>query len=412
MKKIAVQVKDDHLEFLSRAKPMIALAELVWNALDADASEVHVEFEENDMGGEEALRVRDNGHGLDYEHALVVFQNLGGSWKRENRRTNSRRALHGQYGKGRFRAFALGNRVEWFSVFGQNGERRQYSILGRAATLGEFDVTDPAVANGSVPGGTGVTVLIADLASNIVSLRGQVAVQEATDLFAPYLREYPGVKIYYDGVPLDPAGATERCTDYDLGEVVLQGGERAPVKLSVVEWTTPGKRGIVLCDGNGFGLHRVAPRILVRGFSYTAYVKSPHFAKMENEGLLELEEMAPDFVAILDIARGMLRRHFSNREVERGRDLIAQWREEGLYPYEGEPADESQERERRVFDIYATHLSQFANFAQSNARNRRLILRLIQELVRVEPVGVARLLDDIAEFPEDKQIEVKGILQV
>ena len=50
MKTITVQVKEDHLEQLARSKPMAAMAELIWNALDAEASEVRVEFVENEDG--------------------------------------------------------------------------------------------------------------------------------------------------------------------------------------------------------------------------------------------------------------------------------------------------------------------------------------------------------------------------
>ena len=160
VKKITVQVREDHLELLSRAKPMNAIAELMWNALDAEATEVRVEFVENELGGVETFRISDNGHGLSYDHAFVVFRNLGGSWKRDEPRTaRRRRFMHGQYGKGRFRAFALGNRVEWIPVYDLEGKRHTYSIVGRAAAPGEFDLTDPAPTDKDV----GMTAEVGDL---------------------------------------------------------------------------------------------------------------------------------------------------------------------------------------------------------------------------------------------------------
>jgi hypothetical protein len=48
MKTIKVEVQRDHLELLSKCKkPIIAIAELVWNGLDADADEVNISFERN-----------------------------------------------------------------------------------------------------------------------------------------------------------------------------------------------------------------------------------------------------------------------------------------------------------------------------------------------------------------------------
>ncbi len=408
MKKITVQVRDDHLELMSRAKPMTAVAELVWNALDAESTEVHVAFVENELTGVDTILIRDNGHGLAYDHALTVFKNLGGSWKRDESRTaQRRRMLHGQYGKGRFRAFALGNRVEWKTVFEFEGERRAYGISGHAATLGEFDLTDPVSANDAE---VGLTVEIADLPSNVGLLRGVKAFQEITDIFALYLRQYPDVRIVYDGVPVDPANAEDRSTDYDLGEIVLQNGERINAALTVVEWNLPGKRGVVLCDENGFALHQVTPRLLFRGFSYTAYLKSAHFATMEREGLLQLDDLTSDGRQLLDETRLRLRQHFTLREVERAQETLAYWKQTGLYPYRGEPVDRDEETERRIFDIYASHLNQLAFFAEAAYGNKRLMLRLVQELVNTDPVRIARILDELLAFPEEKQEEVTDLI--
>ena len=154
MKTITVEVRDDHLESLARTKPMTAL-ELVWNALDAEATEVRVAFEDNEMGGTDCIRVSDNGHGLAYDDAMLSFRNLGGSWKRVNPRTADRnRVMHGKYGKGRFRAFSLGNVSSWRSVYLDGAEVRAFSLSGNAARIGEFAVTDPVPAPGTPPGMT------------------------------------------------------------------------------------------------------------------------------------------------------------------------------------------------------------------------------------------------------------------
>lgn len=393
---------------MSRAKPMTAMAELIWNALDADALEVRVEFKENELGGTDSVQVSDNGGGLGYDRALVVFESLGGSWKLEGGKTARRnRVLHGRYGKGRFRAFALGNHVQWKTVCKDDGENERFSITGRGTAIGEFDVSDP------VDGGqdaAGMVVDIADLPPNTGLLRGVKAVQEITDILALYMRQYPDVRVVYDGIPIDPANAQKRATDYTLEELVMENGERVLAEMTVVEWTMTGKRGIVLCDPNGFAVWTTKTRLLFRGFSYTAYLKSSHITTLENEGLLQLEDMAADVKQILDAARTQLRQHFAIREVEEAQDTLAQWKSIGLYPYENEPANVDQETERRIFDIYATHLSQFSDFFDSSPKNKRLMLRLLQELVRSEPTRVARVLDDLISFPEEKEDEVSELL--
>ena len=96
---IRVQAQADHIESLSKAAPLSAVEELVWNALDADAREVKVDLLTNALGAVEAVRVSDDGTGIDVLSADSTFGSLGGSWKRNTPETvNSHRRLHGRNG--------------------------------------------------------------------------------------------------------------------------------------------------------------------------------------------------------------------------------------------------------------------------------------------------------------------------
>ena len=81
-----IQVQDDHLERISQVrKPLYAVAELVWNAVDADADRVDVTLLDDQFGGIKAIEVADNGHGIPYTEAEPLFSRLGGSWKQGGR---------------------------------------------------------------------------------------------------------------------------------------------------------------------------------------------------------------------------------------------------------------------------------------------------------------------------------------
>ncbi len=410
LKKIIVQVREDHLETLARTKPMTAMAELIWNALDAEATEVRVEFVLNALDGVEMVRIVDNGTGLEYEEAVASFGSLGGSWKRERGRSGARRRVfHGKYGKGRFRAFSMGNRVVWRSVYAAAGTVMSFAMSGRAAALGEFEVSAPVAQGGR---GTGMTVEITDLYAVSGLLQGVKAQEEVTAIFALYLREYPDVRLVYDGVPVDAGNAEERSAEYGLAPMVMENGERVEASLRVVEWRLPGKRGVYLCDEKGFMLHKVLPRLYFRGFSYSAYLKSAHIERLDREGLLAAGELSGDLRQLLEAVRAKLREHFGLREAQRGQDVLAVWKAQGVYPYAGEARDGAEFNERRIFDIYSTHLNQILpDFASSGVSNKRLTLKLIQELVRSEPARVARVLDALLDFPEEKQEEILALAQ-
>ena len=79
MKQIYVQAQADHIASLAKAAPISALEELVWNALDADAKEVRVDLITNALGAVDAVRISDDGTGIDVLRADATFGSLGGS---------------------------------------------------------------------------------------------------------------------------------------------------------------------------------------------------------------------------------------------------------------------------------------------------------------------------------------------
>ena len=113
--KHSVTAHADHIAKLKCAKkPLIAIAELIWNALDASAKRVDVHLHPSPVGGIEAVEVVDNGCGMTPERAVQAFSGLGGSWKRLATRTeHENRVIHGKEGRGRFRALGLGRVAEW-----------------------------------------------------------------------------------------------------------------------------------------------------------------------------------------------------------------------------------------------------------------------------------------------------------
>lgn len=79
---VTVAMERDHLYRLVRpTQPVSAVIELIWNALDADADEVRVEFDRNHLEGIDGVTVTDNGTGIAHSVCGTAFSKLGGSWK-------------------------------------------------------------------------------------------------------------------------------------------------------------------------------------------------------------------------------------------------------------------------------------------------------------------------------------------
>jgi hypothetical protein len=96
---ISVEVGEDHLAAFRRS-PKAAIAELIWNGLDADATQVSVDYELNPFDGVNAVIVSDNGTGMTAADARFGFRNFGNSWKRTATSTPGGRVIHGKLGRG------------------------------------------------------------------------------------------------------------------------------------------------------------------------------------------------------------------------------------------------------------------------------------------------------------------------
>ena len=305
MKQIYVQAQADHIESLFKGSPLSAIEELVWNALDADAKEVKVDLITNPLGAVDAVRVTDDGTGIDALKADQTFGNLGGSWKRTGTATEfSGRRLHGRHGRGRFKAFALGMNVEWRTTMRAGEGLVGFKLSGAAEKPGVFDLEDSPAGTA-----TGTEVYISNVRATVDSLldAGET-VQNLAAKFALYLKSYPDVRIYFNGLPVTPVIVQKRTTDYKL---TLENGAEA--KLEVIEWKRKfvGSGRLVFAGPDGFQLHEQPAGVRSgSGASFTAYLIAPRFPALAAENALVMDELNPEVRMYLDETKKVLKAHF------------------------------------------------------------------------------------------------------
>lgn len=402
MKNIHVQAQKDHITSLCTASPIQALTELVWNALDADAFDVKIDVIQNPLGGIDSIRVADDGLGINALQADKHFGNLGGSWKRDASKTRlSGRVLHGSKGKGRFKAFGLGNHVEWRTTLQTDTGLRSFILKGHAEDPSLFVLTEA-----SAPGpATGTEVMIADIRNALGSLLDTSwVVQQLASHFALYLKAYPNVRIYFQGLLVNPVIVQHACHTYHL-----KSSEGAKAELQVIEWKTKQGRGkIVFCNSDGFALHEIDAAVRPgSGFNYTAYLVSSRFAALHAENLLILDEMHPEIKAFLDAARDILRRHFRERREALTAELLQQWHADGAYPFAGEPADDADAALRKRFEACAFAIrSGSDNFDILSPVEKKLLFRLLRATLEAQPETATAMLGDILNLPPKKRREL------
>ena len=88
-------------------KPHIALAELIKNSYDADATQVTIRFSPD----EDRIEVSDNGHGMTFDEFRDFWMRIGTTHKSEKRSRNLGRQLTGSKGVGRLAVQFLANKL-------------------------------------------------------------------------------------------------------------------------------------------------------------------------------------------------------------------------------------------------------------------------------------------------------------
>ncbi|HMN40975.1 MAG TPA: ATP-binding protein [Phycisphaerales bacterium] len=408
---VKLDVQPDHLEDVAKTRPILGLAELIWNAVDADANTVSVTYKKNALGGIESVRVADDGHGIEHTDAITSFGRLGGSWKKTQRVSQKqKRALHGQEGKGRFKAFCLGNAIIWTSTYKENGSVKSFRIVGKRPALNQFDVTDASAAKTDQ---LGTIVEISDVRDGVDSLNdAQRVADELARRLAIYLRKYPSVKIDIEGVPVDPRRVESHTADYQLPTLTLDDGQTFKVKLNVIEWAVPTDRALYLCDSSGFAKEEVSPGIRAKGWNFTAYLSSDAVPVLEERGALALKELHPDYVKLLELAKRQMKVHFTQRDAETAASIVEGWKKDGIYPYGGNPKDLIEQTERQVFDVVAMQLAEaLPDFDESDPKSKKLSMRLLKQAIEKSPEEVQSIFAEVLGLPQDKQADLAELLK-
>jgi hypothetical protein len=410
MQTLTLEVRQDHIDRLSKAKkPILSIAELIWNSVDADATEVIVRVNRKELGRIDSIEVIDNGLGITMTEAVEGFGQLGGSWKRQERQTRrAKRTLHGRQGQGRFRVFGVCDNVEWDTAYRADGTLKEFRITGSSSDKRKFEISDERPSKRS---GSGTTVTLSNIISAKASLEVEKCVSELNRLLALYLKQYPIVRIAYDGAAVDPGALEDLTAEYKLPLFTAEDGKQYEVLLTIIEWKINIERTLYLCNQNGVTLRELPPGIQAPGYHFTAYLRGKLLEEMDEAGTIEQDD-STDLRRLLDAAKEHMRKHFLQRDAEKAASVVETWKEENVYPYDGEPHDILEETERQMFDVVAVSLDSYVSeFRESKTKNKKLTFNLLRYALESNPSSLHFILEEVVGLPKDKQDEFAALLQ-
>lgn len=400
---ITLQVGESKLRQFSSKSPLSAIAELIWNALDANATHVDVVLERTLSDAIERVVVKDDGDGITPNQAKESFSEFGESWKLKRTHTmGDSRILHGKHGEGRLYALALGDELEWESVANVDGQRYQTRIRNDPARLAVWHLSDPSATSDET--GTRVAIRVPQ-GRTLSALDGTEAISKLTARLAFYLRSYPDVVVTYDGITLDPEKAIKSITRLELDLPEEYQDDQPPPIVNFVEWKEAmNDSKLLACTVEGVALVEVGKPWGQSVVHFTPYLCCARFAGESVEDLHILSMTHADLICAAERAVG---EHVAKRRNELAAEIVGHLKSEGNYPYDDTTTDPVEVVERQVFDLVVTAAR---SALPKKGPARRLQVKLLKNAIESGPTELRKILDSVLSLSSDDRTHLSALL--
>lgn len=406
---IDIGVEKDHIESLTKASGINSLAELLWNSLDADATEVNVDFKPTKLGGYEYIKVTDNGHGLTYEKAQDIFSRIGGSEKKIKTQSPNGRQYHGEEGKGRYKGLSIGDLVKFTSVYeGKNGFS-EFTLTIDRNHLSKTELSDlKQLKKGEGKSGFKVEISNINLKNADQALKIENR-KELEEKFASYWISYPKFKIYFNGNELRFDSLIKHTEETEIKAEVGELSYKFIIKI--IEWNFENKKKTYLCNAQGIPFQETNLG-LRSSIPISIFIQSVYIEKLHRENTLDLYESDEILNGIMKSAKEFAREYVKRRLHEYSKEFIQELKEKGLYPYK-EPAENIIEiSKRQVFDIVALQVHEYLpSFNEQDDKSKKLTLSLLSEALENDSKSLRKILSEVIELPEEQREDLADLLE-
>lgn len=415
-KSINVEITHEHFERSIKGSPREAIKELIWNACDADAKNIEVSFDYDGILGAETVSdiyVKDDGHGIAFDRIEEYFGKYGRSQKTYSDKSPAGRIYHGKLGQGRYKSLAVGNFIDWDSIFRDKNEDLLRCEI-RIESGSRMDISYSETAEKTDAEHTGTTVHIhgiPDEKAGAISKMSEPAemIPDLLATFAPYLLAYTDITIKYNGVTVDPARQIKKQNEKEL---VFEEKGKEPVKarVSAITWKQAQFNKLYICGNSGVVYAELDYGPLQKS-STSIYLMGDLFEQLHRENQLAMGRASPAYAYFEDEAKKFAKELVGEQETEDAATEIAHIKEEGIYPYDGEPEDEIRKAEREVFDVFAVQVNRVVPQLKTSPRQtQKLTYRLMREAINTNPSSIKTILTEVFNLTQQQQDDLAELL--
>lgn len=415
-KSINVEMTQELFERSIKGSPKEAIKELIWNACDADAKNIEILFGYDGLAGAETVSdvfVKDDGHGIPFDLVSEYFGKYGRSQKTYSNKSPSGRIYHGKLGQGRYKSLAIGNFIYWKTTYCVDDDKF-YTYEIRIDADSQMNVSFSETQELSSENHSGTVVHIHGIPDDRIYAVSKLTenadmLPELLATFAPYLLAYSDISINYNCVSIRPDTQIEKQAEKVL---IFEEEGKAPIIAwaKAIRWKQSFFSKLYICGNSGVVYDEQDYTLLKRNAT-SVYLLGEYFEKMHRESMLAIGLADPVYAYFDDETRKFAREFTQEQELNDAAAEIQRIKDEGAYPFVGEPADEVAKAEQSVFDVLAVEVNRAVpQLKTSHTQTKKLTYRLIKEAINTNPASIKTILTEVFNLTQKQQDDLAELL--
>lgn len=413
---VSVEMTQELFERSIKGSPKEAIKELIWNACDADAKNIQIEFEFGGFTGAEVVTdvyIKDDGNGIPFDKVAEYFGQYGKSLKTYNNKSPAGRVYHGKLGQGRYKSFSIGNPISWSTTYiADDGKYYSYEILVHANNQRDVHFSETQIVSTEAKTGTVVHIygILVEKENSIYRLSENAeTIPEMLSTFAPYLLAYNDINITYNNITLKPEAHIEDRRE----EIFTYTKETMSVeaKAIAIRWTESKFNNLYICGNTGVVFDEESRKSLA-DHNVSIYILSPLFEKMHKQNTLQMGNADPVYEYFMNQVQEFIKGFINSNDTNVAADEILSIKNQGVYPFSDAPKDEIEKAQQNTFDVLAVQVNRAVpQLKNSNRQTKKLTYRLIKEAINTNPSSIQTILSEVFNLTKDQQDDLAELLQ-
>lgn len=395
-----------HIEKITRSTAENAIAEIIWNSLDADADNIDLKINYDGLGNIEYITISDDGCGLPFDEFKNNYCQLGFSMKPVSKKTPKFGLLHGKKGEGKFKILSSVAQVEIKSVYQKDGALYEYDISEDNSDLSQFLASEEVKSNAST---TGFSVTLKGIDQKKFSsfLNTSEVVKLLGLKFAHYLYTYAkqDINIVVDGVRLKYDNFIERIENKFI---ICQGIQH---EITLIEWqpkiiqkAADQNLSLGRLDGIIHDMLLIKVKPPITAFVFSDAIDS-YYEADGGIGMLHREVLDEIKIKAMDVVKAFAKEVVAHNSLE----IIDALKKEAIYPNDDDM--ESDVHKELMAACAVEIIEKYPNFQKKKPVDKKIMLLLVKQALSGNNQDLSKILYDIFQLNRESTTELAKILE-